>query len=280
MVPVDNSAAMTGYVTYDLRVTSEYDWTAAAMLLDLSVGSIYQEPEGWGQAGVTFGPPDPVWYPSFPTAEFDTYLVGSDLTTAIAGAGGDVGGDAYRFDTQELDASWYNNVPGDIGTITIGRVTVTDGTAGNLSIMLTNKGKDATEFDVTITPGAAPLVSQIVEESVVPAAPATPERAWTMPTGWEAYFYTAPTIAPRPTYLSPGDLYQRRLENWELYPERRSRNITFSEDGNYFVFLPEPIDEPEDDNLPNTLPEPGTLLLIGAGLGVAMLRRRSWLAVV
>lgn len=276
LIPVDNSAALTGYVTYDMQATTDADWTAAAMLLDMSVGSIYQEPEGWPHAGVTFGPPDPAWFPYFPTAEFDTYLVGDVLTTSIAGGAGDVGGDAYRFDTQELDVSWYNITENDIGTITIGRVTLTDDAEASLGVFLTVDADfgqpSSAEFTVTIAPGASPLVSQMIEE---PEASGFGEIDW----GGSTYEPSG-DIDRSAYYVTSGELFQRRLESWDMYPSRQPRNIVLSDSGNYFVSLSDPggfftsQPEPVDTTSDNGVPEPASLLLITTCLGMIILRRR------
>ncbi len=283
LLPVDNSAAMTGYVTYDLQITTDVDWTATAMFLDLSAGSIYQEPEGFGQAGLTFGPPNPVWFPYFPTAEFDTYLVGDVLTTSIAGGAGDVGGDAYRFDTQALDVSWYNRSVTDIGTITIGRVTLTDDATASLGMLLTvdaGYGEESVaEFTATITPGAAPLMSQLIEQ--VEPSGFTPidlgevyiaPEAWVWPDGSDSWPFT-PFSLPSLNYGDP-ILYNTesddRLIQYNTNVGDRHRVL----DNTFFQWEPRIIAPVQEDNLPSTLPEPGTLILVGTCLGAAMLRRR------
>jgi len=143
--PVDNSALLTGYSTYDLQVTTDTDWTAAAGLLELSAGSIYQHAYGSDNAV-----PHPLFLAMYPELAFDTYVIGN-----TAGGGGDVGGDGYAFGTSELDVSWYNLIAGETGTTTIGRLTVTDDAVGSIQIMLTNDGKDRIELTIPIDSGQA-----------------------------------------------------------------------------------------------------------------------------
>lgn len=286
LIPVDNSAAMTGYMTYDLQVTTDADWTAAAMLLDLSVGSIYQEPEGWPHAGVTFGPPDPVWFPYFPTAEFDTYLVGDVLTTSIAGGAGDVGGDAYRFDTQELDVSWYNRLETNIGTITIGRLTLTDDAQAQLGLLLTVDAdfgeQSVAEFTATITPGASPLVSQVTQEAAARGSDPGESwyeqllKAWLMPDGSTMWSVGQPSEGavrvPRDysqyDYLSRNELFIS--PTWE---QGHVPRVFFAANDNLWTSATDPEPVVEAPTTESGLPEPASLLLITTCLGMIILRR-------
>ncbi len=239
LVPVDNSAAMTGYLTYDIQFTTDADWTAAAMLLDLSVGNIYQEPEGWPYAGVTFGPPNPAFFPYYPTAEFDTYLVGSVTTTSIAGGGGDVGGDAYQFDTQELDVSWYNRSETDIGTMTLGRVTITDDAVGTWSLLSITADEQRVNLVGTISQGVMAIDAEASAAATLAAYLNSEEYQRSL---------------PRPTF---------EREHVDL-TSHLSPVIPFPE-------IAEPLTVTGDADA--TLPEPGTVLLVGMG-GLALLRRR------
>jgi hypothetical protein len=271
LAPVDNSAVLTGYVTYDMQVTSDTDWTAAAGLLELTAGSIYQN--GFGGDN---GPSHLLLIETYPDLEFDTYIIGN-----IAGGGGDVGGTGYAFDGGRLDVSWYNLVPDEIGTTTIGRLTLTDDTAGNLSIMLTSDGDGPAEFDVAISPGAAPLVSQVIEEESAGSAWETSDRlTYTSPTAWvlpdgTRFFTLGPPPAGYEDMAVPAPDYRQLLygQNLLLDPEHREALRDQSYDG-YFKSR-WVLDDPSgiDSLSESTLPEPTTLLLIGTCLGAAVLRR-------
>ncbi len=153
-VSVDNTAALTGFTTSDLEVTTTSDWTGAVLLLTLTQGTIYQEPEGFGLNGSTLGPPNPAGFGAFPSSEFDTSIGGDVNSPSIAGAAGDVGGDTPQFDTSELDISWYNNVTNDIGTFDIARITLSDDAVGTWSMKLTAAGSTTTTESGSITAGA------------------------------------------------------------------------------------------------------------------------------
>ncbi len=133
---VDNTDALTGYTTADLQVTTGSDWTAAALLLTLTHGSIYQDAAGSATT------PNAGLFGTFPTLEYDTYVSANGGTPSIAGGAGDVGGDAYQFDTVELDISWFDTTGADTGTITIGRITLSDDAVGTWSLKLLNNASE------------------------------------------------------------------------------------------------------------------------------------------
>ncbi len=145
---IDNSAELTGFTTADLQVTTDTDWTGAALLLELTQGSIYQDPLGTNSA------PNPALFGTFPTLQFDTYVAANDNSTITAGAAGDVGGDVFQFDSSELDISWIDTATDDIGTINIGRITLSDDAVGQWSLKLINATGDIfLAFDVAFTNG-------------------------------------------------------------------------------------------------------------------------------
>lgn len=134
---VDNSSssALAGYVTQDLEVTtSGDDWTAAALLIELTSGSIYQD--GLGNADGT--PPNPALFGLAPSLAFDTYVgVLGGLGNTVAGGAADLGGNpALQFDTAGLNVSWANTATGDTGTTTIGRFSLSSDASGTWSLGL------------------------------------------------------------------------------------------------------------------------------------------------
>lgn len=273
--PVDNSAVLTGYTTYDMRVTTDTDWTAGAMLLELGAGSLYQHEAGTAEA------PHPYLLSLFPELAFDTYVVG----TTVGGAG-DVGGDAFAFGTNELDVSWYNLTPDEVGTTTVARLTLTDDAAGSMSIMLTAANNEKAEFDVTIAAGFDPSIAPIIQEST------EPEKDWASPTypageywdlsSWPAY--RTDLLTPRAiTYFSPGhdSIYGQVPTRWESrWEDDTSIDSILSSrarhyDDEVFNTWKVRFDPPADDPTATLIaPEPATLLLLGMCLSVTVLRRR------
>jgi len=135
-IAIDNTSELTGYTTADLEVTTTTDWTSAALLLELSQGSIYQDAAGDIDA------PNPGLFGTFPTLEFDTYVDAGSNTALVAGSAGDVGGDAFQFDTGEIDALWFDTASSDTGTLTIGRFTLSDDAVGTWSLRVLNAAGD------------------------------------------------------------------------------------------------------------------------------------------
>ncbi len=152
---------LDGFVANDLTVTSTTDWTAAAIVIDLSSGSIWNEPDDAGAVvynGTTLGPNNPAFYPALPSSEFDSYLDsnGDGSSIAIAGAGGDAGGILQQFDTARIDISW-NSLGGDtndIGANALGRFTLSGDANGTLTLAVTEAGSpEAFLFTISIVSG-------------------------------------------------------------------------------------------------------------------------------
>lgn len=296
LLPVDNSSALTGYVTYDLQVTTDTDWTSAGALLELSAGSIYQHPQGLDSVE------DPVLipylYPQYPAMVFDTYVTGY-----VAGGAGDLGGTGLAVDEDRLDVSWFNTRTTDVGTTTIGRLTLSDDAAGNLSMLLYPGGEaDFVELDITIAPGLLPVVTQVVEETEEttqdevwvedePAPYVTPYDDWFeaytgasgdgfIPFIWQpsvAYDLLLPSVRmPRPIFECPTlDDYVLREDSTlaTAYPATKQSLLDARlTRGRISAFLVDD-DEAESGSADSGLPEPATLGLFGLGLGVWALRR-------
>ncbi len=165
LVPVDNSAApsLAGYRTYDLVVNTTSDWTAAAMLLELTQGDIFQHVNGDAN-GL---PPIEVVISILgdESLRYDTFVTNPDGTdlgsgVGIAGGAGDVGGNGFTFSTTELDVTWFS--PGsdtnDIGDSKIARITLSNDAQGTLLLAITEAGTPNLErFEITIVPEPATL---------------------------------------------------------------------------------------------------------------------------
>ncbi len=127
-VAVDNSSALTGYKTYDIRVTSDADWTTAYLFIELDRGSIYQDPAG------TERQPNGQLLNVFPTLEFDTYLSANGNPVSLLAGANEIGGSAIQFDNTGISISWFDSATNDIGDSVIGRVTLSDDAAGSLGL--------------------------------------------------------------------------------------------------------------------------------------------------
>ncbi len=279
MTPVDNSAVLSGFVTYDLQVTTEKDWTSAAMLVQLDEGQIYQH---------AFGGNSDLQFLSFATSDpalmFDTHVKGT-----IAGGAGDLDGTGFAFTTQRLDVSWYNIDRSDIGTTAIGRLTLSDDATGTMAFYT-----DEQRFDVVLGAGIAPVVTAVVEEEPeaepVPECPTTSlptgtywdnsdwYRCPVFPGGYEVPF--VPIYSTRPDdnrvwtpSVELGGLFKDKYSTDPI--ERVRRPVDFIDGRNEFVINTSFVDTSpvlvSTDGA--TLPEPGTAVCLGLGLGL-MVRRR------
>lgn len=160
-VAVNNTSALTGFTTADLEVTTATDWTSAALLLELTQGSIYQDASGGIPA------PNPALFGAFPTLAFDTYVDAGANTAFVAGAAGDVGGDVFQFDTTQIDALWFDTATDDLGTLTIGRFTLSDDAVGTWSLRVLNAGGDVVLDSGSFTLGnlATPIPQTPADEA-------------------------------------------------------------------------------------------------------------------
>ncbi len=158
-------ANLDGFIANQLTLTTTNDWTAAALLIELTSGSIYQEFDGFGGNGTTLGPTNPLGFATIPSLEWDTYMDGNAApgavgVIAIAGAGGDAGGDVQQFDSVQVDISWNSNgaIGTDIGANALGQFTLSPDANGTLTI-------STTEADV---PGRSTENFLVVNGAVVP----------------------------------------------------------------------------------------------------------------
>lgn len=275
LTPVDNTALLTGYHTYDLQVTTDTDWTAAAGLLELTTGSIYQHAQGADHLA-----PHAFQLAQSPTLAFDTYVIGS-----VAGGAGDVGGTGYAFNENRLEATWYNTTQDDIGAITIGRLTLTDDAAGSMFIYLTSED-DLAEYDVTLSPGVSPVLTEIIEEEGPDPWEWESPTIFAYPAAWpsapSAYGYDFNPLNREP-YVTPSLDNPRssaridQINRWDHTTVLRARpRGDLYADGHHFnnTFVSLEPDTLAPADPPSLLPEPGAVMLIGMGLGAAVLRRR------
>ncbi len=150
-VDVDNTSALSGFVTQDLMVTTDNDWGTASMLVTLTNGTIYQDPNGSDFV------PNPLLFPSFPALEFDSYLDANGQQPNIAGQAVDLGGDVQEFSGTHIDIAWFNTTLNDTGTFGIGRFTLSDDAVGDWSMAITSFGGFRADFQGQINNGAFDL---------------------------------------------------------------------------------------------------------------------------
>lgn len=151
---------LNNYVCQDMEVDTDIDWSGAAMLVELSTGSMYQELEGFAATqngykmynGQTSKVPSSAFYSSLPSSEYDTYVHGNGDDATLIGAGGDAGGDLQEFSTDEIDVSWYGPTGStdDTDLVALGRFTFSNDAVGIWRLVVTLRG-EASDIVVTGT---------------------------------------------------------------------------------------------------------------------------------
>ena len=158
VVPVDNSAQLTGYVTQDLVITTDSDWLGAQLVVQPdATGLIYQDDMG----NTNPQSPNPAFFSAFPTLEFDTYVTDGNLGQSVSTTGAvDLGGPASAiFDGDELSIAWYTDATDNIGTFVAARVTLADTAGGTWKFLATAfpaEGPRVELMDGTIVGGVMP----------------------------------------------------------------------------------------------------------------------------
>jgi len=157
-VTVDNSAALTGFNTFDLEVISNYDWGTSALVLELTQGSIFQDVTGGNTA------PNAGSFGAFPTLEFDTYVTSPTGTPWVVVGATQV---PVLFDATGLNVDWFNTIANETGTYDLARITLSDDAVGTWSLIIsTGAGKSLTDsglitagtFDMVPTPAPPPPI--------------------------------------------------------------------------------------------------------------------------
>ena len=147
---VDNSgeAALDGFVTQDVAIDFDGQWTGSQLLITLDTGSIYQDAAG----GVT--PPTDFIVDLVSSSAYDTFVTAGGLTVesseaVSAGAGAvDLGGPATaQFDAAGINQAW--NPPG--GTVIVdqtgfltARVSLSDDAIGTWALLASAGGEIST----------------------------------------------------------------------------------------------------------------------------------------
>ncbi|MBN2269798.1 MAG: PEP-CTERM sorting domain-containing protein [Sedimentisphaerales bacterium] len=139
----DNSAVLgAGYVTNDILVTTDVDWSQSQVLVTLTAGSVYQTP--------TFGAknPQPAWWGAVPALQYDSWVTDGSLgTCSYAGAAGNLGGDTEQWDTTHLDLCWFNTASGNTGTDLLNaRITLSDDAQGTWAYCVWDAGDETIDL--------------------------------------------------------------------------------------------------------------------------------------
>lgn len=138
---------LDGYITNDLILNTTSDWTAAQLIVSLTGGSIWQQPDDTGNIiynGTTIGKPDPMLFPFLPSSEYDSYVFdphgGAYFGTACGGPGPC---DHETFNTSEVDAIWGSRAEdtADVGVFSIARVTLSPDANGSAQVAFTVEGE-------------------------------------------------------------------------------------------------------------------------------------------
>ncbi len=128
LVPNSGSTIPAGYKSYDLKITSDTDWTNQRLDLTLTQGSIYQD----GFGGDT--QPNPLFFSIAPSLQWDTFFTtpgGFPNTAGTGTAPGFAGTNTITSTT--LGVSWFDSVTNAPGTYTVARLTLSDNAVGAYS---------------------------------------------------------------------------------------------------------------------------------------------------
>ena len=135
---------LAGYVTTDLVVNTETDLLTAELLVILETGSFYQDAVG------SNGPPMAAFFAVFPKLEFDTYVHIGGALESVAGCSPDLsalhgvdctGETGAIMDETQINITWFNTAPGDIGDVPVARVSMTDDATGRWSFQAIRGGE-------------------------------------------------------------------------------------------------------------------------------------------
>ena len=128
------------YKVWEMRVTTEAEWTNARMDLELTSGTMYQDPMGSSVE------PNPAWFQFVPNLEYDTYAAVPAGYPRVANFA------ALTMDDDEFLASWFDVLDDGSGTHRIAQVTLSTNAGGTVTgriYDLATLGEGAAfEFDV------------------------------------------------------------------------------------------------------------------------------------
>jgi PEP-CTERM motif len=117
------------------------DWATAVLRVDLSQGSVYNDPgfDSNAQQSVLWG--------LVPAVEFDTWVgIPGDSTGGIAGGAGDLGGGPLTMQGSQVSVTWFNTATTDTGPIRIANISLTDDAMGTWSYISGFNGNAGATF--------------------------------------------------------------------------------------------------------------------------------------
>jgi hypothetical protein len=139
-------ATLDNFVSQDLFANTTADWTAAAIVLELTTGSIYQDTLGRSNG---IGTTNPTLIGLVPSLGFDSYVTEPSGLTAVPGAAGDLNSLVFRPDeTTGLSLSWddFGASKTNFGASNIGRFTLSDDAQGTWSLAVTEAFNPIAKF--------------------------------------------------------------------------------------------------------------------------------------
>jgi hypothetical protein len=128
---VDNSDALTGYVTRDIVLTTDTDWLSSQLVVTLTSGTLYQDAAG----GI--GSPNPALFALAPSLEFDTYVSNGVVgqSVAVISAADLAPGAPVQCDANGIALGWFSVMSNDIGSLPLARITLSDDAVGTFHFL-------------------------------------------------------------------------------------------------------------------------------------------------
>ena len=161
-VDVDNTSGgvnLDGFVTSDINIDFTGQWTGSQLIINLDSGSFYRDAIGNADGSA----PNPVLFSTFPSLEFDTYVIGNPGGGAIDLVGGVASATFPTSGSTTLDQAW-NSAAGvaiiDQSDFLTARITLSDDATGTWSYLASVDG-DLTKIEGnTITNGSLTVVPE------------------------------------------------------------------------------------------------------------------------
>lgn len=139
------------------------DWFGAVLKIDLTQGSIYNEPLfGATGPGGTGDRTQATLWPFVPALKWDSAVgIPYDGTTSVLITGaGDLGGGPMNLGGTGVDAAsltWFNAGQDDIHAVQIANITMTDDAVGTWELLVTFERSPLVQIGGTINAGAIPV---------------------------------------------------------------------------------------------------------------------------